>query len=106
MKLKFVVPDMKKMFGDFKFAGQDNDKTETRRVNGKLSVESRAYHLFSNVAKSEDVVVVLPGKATEKIFDYETPVQLVNPRIIAVGERVANGAYTNYVIHADDMIKL
>ena len=39
MELKFVIPNMEKTFGNLEFAGED--KTEQRRINGRMAVLSR-----------------------------------------------------------------
>ena len=51
------------------------------------------------------VVVVLPAEAGEKHFGFEERVKLVNPRITAEGYKIGTRGFTNYLLHADDMIK-
>ena len=97
MELKFVIPNMEKTFGNLEFAGED--KVVQRRINGRLTVLSRSYNLYS------DVVVVLPAEAGEKHFGFEERVKLVNPRITAEGYKIGTRGFTNYLLHADDMIK-
>ena len=41
MELKFVIPNMEKTFGNLEFAGED--KTEQRRINGRMAVLSRSF---------------------------------------------------------------
>ena len=84
MELKFVIPNMEKTFGNLEFAGED--KTEQRRINGRMAVLSRSFNLYSDVQRADDIVVILPAEAGEKHFDFEERVKLVNPRITAEGD--------------------
>lgn len=74
MELKFVIPNMEKTFGNLEFAGED--KTEQRRINGRMAVLSRSFNLYSDVQRADDIVVILPAEAGEKQFDFEEPVKL------------------------------
>ncbi|BDP58430.1 hypothetical protein EfmJHP36_29090 [Enterococcus faecium] len=76
-----------------------------RRINGRLTVLSRSYNLYSDVQRADDIVVVLPAEAGEKHFGFEERVKLVNPRITAEGYKIGTRGFTNYLLHADDMIK-
>ena len=98
MELKFVIPNMEKTFGNLEFAGED--KTEQRRINGRMAVLSRR-----DVQRADDIVVILPAEAGEKHFDFEERVKLVNPRITAEGYKIGTRGFTNYILHADDMVK-
>ena len=49
MELKFVIPNMEKTFGNLEFAGED--KTEQRRINGRMAVLSRSFNLYSDVQR-------------------------------------------------------
>ena len=69
MELKFVIPNMEKTFGNLEFAGED--KTEQRRINGRMAVLSRSFNLYSDVQRADDIVVILPAEAGEKHFDFE-----------------------------------
>ena len=77
MELKFVIPNMEKTFGNLEFAGED--KTEQKRINGRMAVLSRSFNLYSDVQRADDIVVILPAEAGEKHFDFEERVKLVNP---------------------------
>ena len=55
--------------------------------------------------RADDIVVVLPAEAGEKHFGFEERVKLVNPRITAEGYKIGTRGFTNYLLHADDMIK-
>ena len=54
MELKFVIPNMEKTFGNLEFAGED--KVVQRRINGRLTVLSRSYNLYSDVQRADDIV--------------------------------------------------
>ena len=103
MELKFVIPNMEKTFGNLEFAGED--KTEQRRINGRMAVLSRSFNLYSDVQSADDIVVILPAEAGEKHFDFEERVKLVNPHITAEGYKIGTRGFTNYILHADDMVK-
>lgn len=103
MKLKNVYVDMVKQFGKLTFAGAGEE--DRRRVNGRMAVQQRSFHLYSDVAKDEDVVVKIPGMAGVKNFEYEDVVELINPRIVAEGYQINNRGLTNYVLYADNIVK-
>ena len=103
MELKFVIPNMEKTFGNLEFAGED--KTEQRKINGRIAVLSRSFNLYSDIQRADDIVVILPAEAGEKHFDFEERVKLVNPRITADGYKIGTRGFTNYILHADDMVK-
>ena len=44
-------------------------------------------------------------EAGEKHFDFEERVKLINPRITAEGYKIGTRGFTNYILHADDMVK-
>ena len=102
MGLKFVVPNMEKTFGNLEFAGINEE--ESRWKNGRMNVVNRSYNLYSDVQRADEIVVILPAKAGEKNFQMDQKVKLVNPIITATGYRVGERGYTNYVLHADDML--
>jgi len=103
MELKHVIPNMEKTFGNLEFAGENT--VDQRRINGQFKVMSRSYNLYSDVQRADDIIVVLPAEAGEKNFEAEEKVRLLNPRITAEGYKIANRGFTNYVLHADDMVK-
>lgn len=103
MELKYVVPKVLKTFGNLEFAGEGN--SVQRRVNGRQTVISRSYNLYSEVQRADDIIVTLPAEAGEKHFESEQKVRLVNPRIIAEGYKIGNRGFTNYILHADDLVK-
>ncbi|CAC99192.1 DUF961 domain-containing protein [Carnobacterium divergens] len=104
MELKHVIPNMEKTFGQLEFAGEG--KVEQRRINGKPTILSRSYNLYSNIQRADDIVVILPAEAGEKHFEIEQKVKLVNPRITAEGYKIGTRGFTNYVMYADDIVKV
>jgi len=103
MELKHIIPNTEKTFGALEYAGEG--KVEQRRINGKMTVLSRSYNLYSNIQRADDIVVILPAEAGEKHFEVEEKIKLVKPRITAEGYKIGNRGFTNYIMHADDMVK-
>lgn len=103
MNLKHVIPDAEKTFGNLEFAGVGD--VAKQRMNGRQVVVSRAYDLFSDVQRADNISVVLPAKAGEKNFNFEDRVKLVNPRIVAEPKKAGDVGYTNYIMYADDLVK-
>ncbi|CAB1253784.1 MULTISPECIES: YdcP family protein [Clostridium] len=103
MELKYVIPNMEKTFGNLEYAGEG--KVEQRRMNGRMSILSRSYNLYSDIQRADDIVVILPPEAGEKHFEVEEKVKLINPRITAEGYKIGNRGFTNYILHAGDMVK-
>lgn len=104
MKLNNVVPNMKETFGKLTFAGE-GEVVEQR--NGRNTrVISRAYNLFSDKQRADDVEVIVTGDVSQKAFDFEEEVELVNPRITAEGRNIAGNGHTDYVMYADEIKKV
>ncbi len=103
MELKYVIPNMEKTFGNLEYAGEGN--IEQRRVNGRNAILSRSYNLYSDIQRADDIIVILPVEAGEKHFEVEKRVKLINPRITAEGYKIGSRGFTNYILHADDMIE-
>ena len=103
MKLKHIIPNMEKTFGNLEYAGEGD--VEQKRINGKMTVISRSYNLYSDIQRADDIVVVLPANAGEKFFEVEERVKLINPKIIAEGYKIGTRGFTNYILLADDMVK-
>lgn len=103
MELKYVTPNMEKTFGNLEYAGEG--KVEQRRINGRISILSRSYNLYSDIQRADDIVVILPPEASEKHFEVEEKVKLINPRITDEGYKIGSRGFTNYILHADDMVK-
>ena len=85
------------------FAGEN--KVEQRRINGRMTVVSRSFNLYSDVQRADDIIVVLPASAGEKNFESEEKVKLINPKITAEGYKIGTRGFTNYILSADDMVK-
>ncbi|BDC00655.1 YdcP family protein [Clostridium perfringens] len=103
MKLKHIIPNMEKTFGNLEYAGEGD--VEQKRVNGKMTVLSRSYNLYSDIQRADDIIVILPANVGEKNFEVEEKVKLINPKIIAEGYKIGNRGFTNYILLADDMVK-
>ena len=78
MELKFVVPNMAQTFGNLEFAGEN--EVHQQRVNGRMTVVSRSYNLYSDVQRADDIVVT------------------------ADGYNINGRGFTNYILLADDML--
>jgi len=104
MELKYVIPNMEKTFGNLEYAGEGN--VEQRIVNGRSTILSRSYNLYSDIQRADDIVVILPVEAGEKHFEVEKRVKLINPRITAEGYKIGILGFTNYILHADDMTEV
>ena len=106
MELRYVIPNMEKTFGNLEFGGKvDARRGDTQRENGRIVVKNRRYKLFSDVQRADDIEVVVSGKAGEKRFDYMEPVKLVNLKITVEGYAVNGRGFTDYILHADDIVK-
>lgn len=104
MELKHIIPNMEKTFGQLEYAGEGT--VEQRRINGKPTVLSRSYNLYSTIQRADDIEVILPAEAGEKHFEVDDKVKLVNPKITAEGYKIGTRGFTNYIMHADDIVKL
>ena len=104
MKLKHVIPDMEKTFGQLELAGVG--AIEQKRINGRMTVISRIYNLYSPVQKADNIEVILPGAVGEKRMEIESEVMLVNPRIEVEGFKIEEQGFTQYILCADDMIEV
>lgn len=70
-----------------------------------MTTLSRRYNLYSDIQRADDIEVILPQEAGEKFFEAEENVKLINPRITAEGYKIGDRGFTNYILHADDMVK-
>ncbi|AQP77323.1 YdcP family protein [Listeria monocytogenes] len=104
MELKHIIPNMEKTFGQLEYAGEGT--VEQRRINGKPTVLSRSYNLYSTIQRADDIEVILPADAGEKHFEVDDKVKLVNPKITVEGYKIGTRGFTNYIMHADDIVKL
>lgn len=53
MELKHIIPNMEKTFGQLEYAGEGT--VEQRRINGKPTVLSRSYNLYSTIQRADDI---------------------------------------------------
>lgn len=99
MNMEFVVPDTEKTFGRLSFSGAGKAEKEF----GSSKITTRSYALFSSVQRADDVVVILPGSAGEKHFDYDEEIVLKNPKIGTSGRNIDGQGFTDYLLYADDI---
>lgn len=106
MELKHVVPDMEKTFGTLSYAGEG--RINTGYVNGKRTTTERIYEVYSDIQRADNICVILPASAGEKNFDKYKPdkIKLINPRIKAKAYKIGNQGFTDYILYADDMVKI
>lgn len=104
MQLRNVVPKMDEMFGTLEYAGKKEDVTGY--VDGRRKVIGKQYHLYSEKQPADDITVILPANASEKAFEYEDAVVLVNPMLDVTGRKIGNSGHASYTLYADDMKKL
>ena len=65
MELKHVIPNMEKTFGNLEFAGEN--KVEQRRINGRMTVVSRSFNLYSDVQRADEIYKIATyGKVNEE----------------------------------------
>lgn len=102
-ELKYIIPNVEKTFGNLEYAGEGN--VEQRRVNRRMTILARSYNLYSDIQRAADIILVSPPEAAEKHFEVEEKVKLINPRITAEGYKIGTRGFTNYILHADDMVK-
>ena len=60
--------------------------------------------MYSDVQRADDIMVTLPARAGEKLFEPEQRVKLVNPRITTSGYNIDGRGFTDYILLADDML--
>ena len=103
MELKHVIPNMERTFGNLEFAGEN--KVEQRRINGRMTVVSRIFNLYSDVQRADDISVKITGNVGQHAFEFMEEVELVNPKIVATGKNINGFGYTDYQLIADDIKK-
>jgi len=104
MALHFVVPKMQTTFGTLEFS-RFLGENRRRNADGSFSITHR-YGLLSSVQVGDEVIVDLPEKAGKKGFPFRTKVQLVNPKIRAVGQVTGDTAHRGFEMAADNMTKV
>lgn len=87
MELKYVIPDVYKTFGKLEYAGEG--KTQQKKINGRLTVLSRSYNLYSDIQRADDIEVILVGAW------FLPPISMEE-----VAEKIGlNETYEEYAIH-------
>ncbi len=64
-------------FGILEYAGEGN--VEQRQINGRPTILSRSYNLYSTIQIADDIMELLPANAGEKHPDYNAEMELINP---------------------------
>lgn len=105
MELKHIIPNIKGTFGNLTFGSEKSENREGGR-NGKII--SHTYNLYSDLQRADNIEVTIPAESGDKklTIEKEARIQLINPRVSAVGYRIGDQAFTNYTCNADDIIKL
>jgi len=104
MALHFVVPKMQETFGTLEFS-RFLGTGRHRNADGTFSNIHR-YALLSSVQVGDEVIVELPEKAGKKGFPFRTKVQLVKPKIRAVGQVIGDNAHRGYEMSTENMTRI
>ena len=103
--------DEKLTFGDLKFSAlRRENMVEDEEGNPTAEVKSRTYDLKSRT-QGMMIQVTIPvvtedGEIVDKKeFDYDAPVKLVNPTILALASADFRGATVEWYLKADDLVK-
>ena len=104
MALHFIVPNMDTTFGTLEFS-RFLGESRRRNADGSFSTTHR-YVLLSSKQVGDEVIVELPEKAGKKGFPFRTKVQLVRPKIRAVGQVTGDNAHRSYEMSAENMTKI
>ena len=103
MALHYIAPKMEATFGILEFSRYLGDNRR-RNADGTFATTHR-YALFSSKQVGDEVVVELPEKAGKKSFPFRTKVQLVKPKIRAVGQVTGDNAHRSYEMSAENMTR-
>jgi hypothetical protein len=104
-ELENVVFDMEKTYGELQFGKLKN---EVRRRIGSTDnrIIEREYSLISRTQAGEDIRVIIVG-GSPFVADIKTPIELINPRVKAIGHKIvgrggmADSAYMDFELIAD-----
>lgn len=100
-----IVVDAKETFGELKFSalhGETYHRDGEGNTTGEL--KNRKYDLKC-AAQRTMISVLLAADVEEKKFEYDTRVELVNPRIDTVANATYGGnADSRWYIYADDIV--
>lgn len=100
-----IVVNAKETFGELKFAAFHSENF-VRDDDGKSTGElkNRKYSLKC-AAQRMTIEVLLAADVEKKSFEYDAPVELVNPRIDTVATATyGNNANSKWYIYADDIV--
>ena len=103
--LKFVVPKMKETFGNLAYAGKGKVIPKGQRVNGVEQTPGRVYHLYSDRQRADNIEVIIPLSVPDKSFEYDEPVELVNPRLELSPYSIGRNGISDYCMMADNIVK-
>ncbi|EPC90461.1 DUF961 family protein [Lacticaseibacillus paracasei] len=105
MELDYIIPKVRETFGRLEFGKMIEEIREpSRNNNGRVA--SRRFSVFSDIQKADNIEIILPAVAGVKAsIKQDSPIDLVNPRVIAVGYRVENQSFVKYECYADDIVK-
>jgi len=95
---------MTETFGTLEFSRFLGDNRR-RNADGSVLITHR-YALLSALQVGDEVIVELPEKASKKGFPFRTKVQLVKPKIRAVGQMIGDNAHRGYELLAENMTKV
>ena len=104
MALHFIVPKMEATFGTLEFS-RFQGEIRRRNADGSFATMHR-YVLLSSVQVGDEVIVDLPEKAGKKGFPFRSKVQLINPKIRAVGQVTGDNAHRGFEMTAENMMKV
>ncbi|MBK0036038.1 MULTISPECIES: DUF961 family protein [unclassified Enterococcus] len=110
MPVKFLVPE-NEMFGRLEFGSYNEDKNVIEFRGRQREVTHRCFSVFSDKLGGIDVFV--DATVGNKVFDYEAPVELINPRLF-IGGGVIQGnnqgrnqqTYSEWTVYAEDIKKV
>lgn len=100
-----IVVDAKETFGNLKFSALRRENfVQDEEGNSTGELKGRTYDLKSE-AQGMMIQVTLPGEIAKKEFDYNAPVELVEPYIDTVATATYGGrANAGWYIKAEDIV--
>lgn len=105
MELDYIIPKVRETFGRLEFGKMTAETREPSR-NGNGRVTSRTFSVYSDVQRADNIEIILPAVAGVKTsIKQDRPIELINPRVVAIGYRVDNQAFVKYECYADDIVK-
>jgi hypothetical protein len=101
---KGYVVDVKKVLGVLNFQAVQTERKVLVDGEATGEIRDRTYGLFSHIQGS-NITVKISGKVPLKNFEFDTEVELVNPKVQCMATPTFNGAEVNWWIEADDIVK-